>query len=146
VELLQEITFFPRAGEADAAGTEAAWKLLRTGAERIEALPEIAPPAGAAAPRTLEALRLEAQRVGCHNLGCAPLRTKAPACKAGIFCNLLCNFMSQYTPCQCLPLQMCWMSLLQVAPQKMYTEGFVGATVLQGYVLCTAYNEAKVLL
>ncbi len=83
-ELLQELSSFPGARGADAAGTEAAWRLLRIGAERIEALPQIALPAGAAAPRSLEVLRMEAQLVGCYNLGCADLRAKAPACEAGI--------------------------------------------------------------
>ena len=80
VELLQEMQAFSGAEGAGSGGTDAAWAQLLDSVERIKALSEIALPAGANAPRSLEALRLEAQLRGCFNLGWAPLMSCAARC------------------------------------------------------------------
>ena len=70
-EVLREVQAICAAEGAGSDGTDVAWVHLLHGVERIEAVPEIAVPAGATAPRSLEALRLEAGLAGCCNIRCA---------------------------------------------------------------------------
>ena len=72
-DLLEEVEAARAAEGAGSGGTDAAWAQLLDGIKRIEALPDITPPAGAAAPRSLETLRLEARLPGCYKPGVGPL-------------------------------------------------------------------------
>ena len=72
-ELLEQVQAMDAADSADSADRDAAWELLLSGVERIQALPATLLAAGATAPRSLEALRLDARLPGCYNLGWAAL-------------------------------------------------------------------------